>query len=390
MRGLYVGWLSLLVAVGLEGQPLALPDVVREGSVTVRLPVAVRAADGELQERAARALGLHGGLQVVAEDEGRALLEFAARGDGMRLVIRAQGRVLFEEVVEGGVAEAGDLAVAKLLGLPGFFASELAFVGTREGASEIYVAELLLRRLRQVTRGGGPVVQPALSPDADVVLFTSYRPSGFPDIYRIELDSGRRENFAAFSGTNIGAIFAPRGDAVAMVLSGPGNPELFLADAGGKNLRRLTRTEALEADPSFSPDGRALVYASDAPGRPQLFRMDLMSGRSERLATGLSGYCAEPAWNPRDVGQVLFTTSVGRRFRLALLPVERGEAQVLETGPGEAMEGAWLRDGRHVVYTQRTGKQRQLWVLDTVTLHRAPLVPLSWGESAQASVVYAR
>ena len=89
---------------------------------------------------------------------------------------------------------------------------------------------------------------PHWSPDGRKIYYTSYYRNGFPDIYAIDLNTLERSTFASFKGINTGATFNPRGSEVAMVLSGTGNSEIYISNTLGRNLRRLTRNPAVEAD----------------------------------------------------------------------------------------------------------------------------------------------
>jgi TolB protein len=164
---------------------------------------------------------------------------------------------------------AGDVAVSKTLGTKGFFASKVAFIADRTGNSEVYTSDILFKAVRQLTKDRAQCLSPNLSPDGNVLLYTSYHGTGFPDIYKVDLLTGRRSVLAGFRGTNTGGTFSPDGRQIAMILSGSGNAEVYVSNSTGKQLRRLTRTDSLEADPSWSPDGRRLVFTSDQLGGPQ-------------------------------------------------------------------------------------------------------------------------
>jgi TolB protein len=88
-----------------------------------------------------------------------------------------------------------------------------------------------------------------------------------------------------------------------------------VSNAQGRQVARRTRTAAVEASPCFSPDGSQLIYTSDAAGGPQLYIMPAAGGSSRRLATNISGYCAEPDWSRGNPDLIAFTVRVGRGYR---------------------------------------------------------------------------
>jgi TolB protein len=219
------------------------------------------------------------------------------------------------------------------------------------------------------------------------LLYTTYFKSGFPDIYKIDADSRRKTPIATFKGLNSGGAFSPDGRQIAMSLSGTGNSEIYVSDSLGKNIRRLTANKSLETSPSWSPDGRRLVYTSDAPGKPQLYEISSSGGSARRIPTNISSYCSEPVWNPVDENLIAFTAAVRGGFQIALYDAKKRSSEIL-TGGASSLEPTWLRDGRHLVFTQRNGSIIRLMLLDTVTKEVSNLHAPSFGEASMASFVY--
>ena len=68
--------------------------------------------------------------------------------------------------------------------------------------------------------------------------------------------------------------------------------QLFLANADGSNLRRLTNSGAIDTTPNWAPDGR-IYFMSDRGGSPQIYRMSPDGGSAERV-TFEGSYNANP------------------------------------------------------------------------------------------------
>lgn len=258
---------------------------------------------------------------------------------------------------------AADFAVKTASGKPGFFASRIAFVSTRSGASEIFVSDLFLGEARQVTHDNAHALTPHWSPDGQKLLYTSFFKSGFPDIFQIDLRSMQRTTFVSLKGTNTGARYSPSGNQVVMILSGEGNPEVYVSNAQGRQISRRTRTDGVESSPGFSPDGSQIVYASE-PG-PQIYIMSNSGGSPRRVPTGLSSYCAEPDWSYGDPSKLAFTIREGGGFQVAVVDLRTGTAKRVSHAPMDAIEPVWLADGRHLIYTARTSSSHNLYILDT-------------------------
>jgi len=241
--------------------------------------------------------------------------------------------------------------------------------------------------VRPLTRDRALVTGPRWSPDGTRLLFTTYHKAGFPDIYSINLATGRKEPIATFKGTNTGGAYSPDGRRIAMTLSGTGNSEIFIADSQGKNLRRLTTNKSNEASPNWSPDGTRLVYTSDAAGMPQLFQISVNGGAPQRIQTNISRYCSEPAWNPVDPNKIAFTASIGGGFQIAVYDFKTRSSKQITSG-ASSVEPVWLSDGRHLVFTKREGGRTRLMLVDSETGKVSALHSPGVGDTSSASFVY--
>ena len=393
--------LSFLLVCGFcsfsrgQNREIDLGVIIRQGSRQA-IPIRVTSVDKRVQGLLRRAFATHGAFAVVTDSGGVFTFRFTLVNDtSIRLSIESgkPQQVQFAREVNGrdwreAALRAGDLAVAKTTGQTGYFAGRIVYVGGRTNSSEIYLSDLFFSDRRQVTRDGAKCVRPEISPNGRVVLYTSYFRNGFPDIYSIDIATGNRDLFAGFRGLNIGARFNPGGDAVAMILSGTGNAELYVSNIRGRDMRRLTRTPFIESDPSWAPDGRRLVFTSDKLGKPQIFTIPAAGGPMKRLPTNISGYCSEPDWNPRNSRLIAFTANMGGEFEVVLYDFDTARSTVLTRGPGDALEPCWTNDGRHLIYTERTSRYRRLVLLDTESRRTTPLHDRNLGDASQARFYY--
>lgn len=368
-----------------------LPAIVGDAGPRV-LPIEVNSPDNRINGLVIRAFNLHGAFKPVSSG-GDLKATFRPAGERSILVkLTYQGQNISETVTGDdwfdATLRAADRVVQRTIGLPGFFAGRIAIVGENTGNKELYVGDLLFQRLRRITSDQSTALSPRWSPDGSRILYTTYFRTGFPDIYEINLRTNQRRAFATYRGVNNGAAFSPDGSRVAMILSSSGNSELYVSDPSGRTPQRLTRNRSAEASPTWSPDGRRIALTSDQLGKPQIFVYDLQSKEFTRVRTNISGYCAEPVWNPVDPSLIAFTISQGGGFEVAVYDFKSGKSRTISSGAGDAIEPWWLNDGRHLIYTQRQGGKTSLRILDTVTGSSAALHSPSFGNASQASFVY--
>ncbi|MDB6168548.1 MAG: Periplasmic component of the Tol biopolymer transport system-like protein [Verrucomicrobia bacterium] len=384
-----------LLLVAASSPALAQRNI---GEVTVQaenktIPVRVSANTPELNDLAVRAFGVHGRYRRTASDFAYDIKFSLVTPTEVRVdITKGRAAAPFSSDVATGrdaadaLLRAADIAVEKTngMGLKGFFTAKIAFVGESSGRNEIYTGDLFFRHVTQVTHDKAFALTPRWSPDGTKLLYTSFYRSGFPDIFLIDLNTYQRTTFVSFKGTNSGARFSPSGGQVAMVLSGEGTPEIYLANAQGRQVSRKTRSDAVKASPCFSPDGSRLVFSME-PG-PQLYVMSVAGGTPTRVTSGISGYCAEPDWSRGDPNKIAFTVKQGSRFQIAVLDLAKRTSEIVGKAAFDGVEPAWLADGRHVVYTARDRSTNVLCILDTETGKSTPISPKSFGSAMKASV----
>lgn len=362
-------------AAAFAAQParnLGVVDVAVDANL---IPVRVSAASADAQALAQTAFGAHGRYKLVGSGHAFDIRFTPVTATQVRVDIsRTSGGAsapVASETVSGATARqallrAADAAVAKTngLGLRGFFTARLAFISQRSGKGDIYAGDLFLGEAKRLTQDNALTLTPRWAPDGSKIIFTSFFKTGAPDIFLLDPKTGRKDTFVSFRGTNSGARFSPSGQQVAMVLSGEGQPEIYTANAQGRMVSRKTRSDAVKSSPAWSPDGSRIVFAME-PG-PQLYVMPAGGGAPQRLSTGFS-YTAEPDWSRTNPGKIACTVRVGGRYQIAVYDFAKGKAEVVSKASFDAVEPAWLADGRHLVYTARDRTTSVLSILDTET-----------------------
>lgn len=246
--------------------------------------------------------------------------------------------------------------IETLTGSKGLAGSRIAFIATRSGKKEVYVANYDGSGVRQLTHDNTISVHPSLSPGGGRLAYTGYQ-SGYADVYVIDLASGARNRIVNFPGTNSGAEFSPDGGRIALTISKDGNPELYTVSASGGNARRLTHSRGVESSPTWSPSGDEIIYSFGGAGGPQLYRISASGGEGRQLATGY-GYCTEPSWSP-DGKKIAFNVRSGGEFQIVVLDLAGGGKRTVGTGE----DPAWGPDSRHLIFAEGG----TLYMVDTVS-----------------------
>ncbi len=252
-----------------------------------------------------------------------------------------------------------DLIYEKLTGMPGAFASRIAYVtavrqpdGSQRSA--LRVADSDGHNPQTIVASSEPIMSPAWSPDGNRIAYVSFE-NKQPAVYIQELSSGRRERIGPFPGLNSAPSWAPDGRQLAVTLSKDGNPEIYTIDLGSRQLRRLTDSPSIDTEPAWSPDGGHIVFTSDRGGGPQLYRMSASGGAPQRI-TFQNDYNARARFSP-DGKKLALVTRENGRFRIAVMDVNSGSVQTLSDG-GLDESPSFAPNGSMVIYgTQAAGRE---------------------------------
>lgn len=92
---------------------------------------------------------------------------------------------------------------------------------------------------------------------------------------------------------------SPATSRILFVSEWKGKEEIYVMDADGANVRRLTTTEEGTGSwqPAWSPNGSHIVFASDRSGNSEVYVMSAGGGRA-RMLTRTSDKEGGPAWSP--------------------------------------------------------------------------------------------
>jgi Tol biopolymer transport system component len=84
-------------------------------------------------------------------------------------------------------------------------------------------------------------------------------------------------------------MYSPDGLKIAFISTHDGDPEIFVMNADGTGLRKLTDNTAVDAAPSWSPDGGKIVFTSDRGGSFELYRMNSDGSQQQLIPTSVEG-----------------------------------------------------------------------------------------------------
>ena len=259
-----------------------------------------------------------------------------------------------------------DEIIARLSGgVSGIATTKIAFASTRGGNKEIWLMDYDGANQRQLSSLRSIALTPRWSPDGSRIAFTCYPTSGTllsAQICIYSMLTERLVSWPRFRGTNSSPAWSPDGSKLMFMSSMYGNPELFVADADGSHIRRVTHSVGASTSPSWNPKtGQQVAFVSDRGGLPQLYTMDAEGGDVLKLPLPDMGYVIDPAWSPS--GQLLAFSwrRPSGNYDIYLMELASHQLVELTRDAGRNERPSWAPDGRHIVFESTRTGTRQIW-----------------------------
>jgi TolB protein len=177
--------------------------------------------------------------------------------------------------------------------------TKIMFMSSMLGNPELFIAEADGSHPRRLTHSTGADTSAAWNPKTgQQVAFVSDR-DGLPQLYTMDADGSDVAKIALPDmGYVIDPAWSPNGQLLAFSWRRPsGNYDLYVMDIASHALVELTRDAGRNERPSWAPDGRHIVFESTRTGTRQIWSM-LADGTSPRQLT-TDGQNESPNWSPK-------------------------------------------------------------------------------------------
>ncbi|HJZ65977.1 MAG TPA: hypothetical protein VKD70_16740 [Candidatus Acidoferrum sp.] len=177
--------------------------------------------------------------------------------------------------------------------------SQLIFSSSMNGNPELYSISSTGNNLKRLTFSSGANTSPAWNPKTDMtVAFVGDR-TGVPKLYLMNSDGTNTIPLdLPDKGYLIDPAWSPNGQLLAFSWRRPsGNYDLYVMDVATQQIIEITRDAGRNERPSWAPDGRHIVFESTRSGTRQIWMMLADGSQAHQLTT--AGHNESPNWSPR-------------------------------------------------------------------------------------------
>lgn len=193
-------------------------------------------------------------------------------------------------------------------------------------------------------------------------------------VYAVDLDGSNLRNLThTRSGiVNIQPRWSPDGSRIAFlsnqitingITSRMQGGEIYVMDADGDNLTRLTDNSFSEDIPRWSPDGRHIAFVYLSADGPEIYTIS-SDGLTENFV--VDGY--EPVWSPDGQRIVFSIVGVGDdNSEIGVVDIDGENVVNLTNHPAYDRNPVWSPDGSNIAFASRREEGDYIFLIDAIT-----------------------
>jgi len=159
--------------------------------------------------------------------------------------------------------------------------------------------------------------------------------------------------------------WSPDCNQIVFVMDHAGNEDIYMMQADGTDLQRLTMDPARDTAPTWSPDGTQIAFESDR-GQVRMIYVMHADGSEQTVLTDRYGATWSPAWSP-DGNQLAFIAEtgihiIGRDGRHERLVTTFPPGAPSPAAPARGLD--WSPDGQQLVFSSQRDYVENLYAVN--------------------------
>lgn len=342
------------------------------------------APTAEDAERLARKQGLSG--KVVAAREvtlqGEYLVNYKV-GEELRSAKIALNHAAWELTNEKGqvwniVRACGNLAMAvptgmtipgQCSGLTTVSQGKIAFVSNRDGQFEIYLMNPDGNEQRRLTNTAAlGEWAPDWSPDGTKLAFDAgivggYHYDNTREIWVMNADGSNLTRLTDNNVVDGDPSWSPDGSKIAFFSRRSGTDEIHVMNADGSNQTRLSYSGTYNLGPRWSPDGSKISYYFWVDNHWEIGVMNSDGSNRTRLTYGSANNSQPPSWSP-DGTKLLFSSTRYGHQEIHVMNADGSNQTRLTSSGADDWISSWSPDESQIVFGSSDGSQFDIYVMN--------------------------
>jgi Tol biopolymer transport system component len=208
---------------------------------------------------------------------------------------------------------------------------------------------------KEAEHGGEPAkgsTQPTSQPSHGRSYAWKYYPG--MQIYEYTFATGALKRLTHSDAYDAEGSYSPDGKQIVFCSLRDGNPAIYICDADGQNPRRVTHDNGRDGGPFYSPDGKRILYRGDRTGEGNLqVFVNNLEGTAEKTLTPPDAFHWCPYWHPSGKW-IIFTHANFKQdanFDLYLMRDDGSDLHRVTSNPGFDGLPVFSPDGRYLMWT---------------------------------------
>ena len=193
------------------------------------------------------------------------------------------------------------------------------------------------------------------------IAFASERDGNF-EIYVLDADGSHLRRLTTETGNDLEPAWSPDGERIAFMVHRAGKSDVFIMRSDGSERQQLTDSEGDNYLPKWSPDGAQLVFVSERDGNPEIYIMKADGSDQSRL-TDNPGEDLYPSWSPDGSKMTFYSVREGRS-ELYMMDADGRNPQPLTNDNAPVWVSDWSPDGQRIAFTSGRDGNREIYLMD--------------------------
>ena len=230
---------------------------------------------------------------------------------------------------------------------------KIAFNSNRDGNVEIYVMSADGTSQTRLTNNPGADRAPRWSADGTSLVFNRDE----LDIYKMDADGSNLTQVTFLNyWVTAGGSWSPDGSKIAfgsIFEGGFFNEEIYIMNADGTGITRLTNGSGDDVNPAWSPDGTKIAWCRGASGTPEIYVMNADGTSQTNLTNNPASDCGGVDWSPDGTKIAFYRGGAAEIF--VMNADGTGQTQLTSNAFAD-YDPSWSPDGTKIAfYSDRDG-----------------------------------